>query len=127
MSKHKKVKEEVEEVVYNKLSDQELAEFNLVMEKYRIHKTLSDGEKITYCKWENWLVDQGAMGSGKGMYQGQYYITNVTKYEELRNKIDQWLSWRGRREYGKKMGDQQLDKIGDQMADSMRVRSDVDN
>ena len=41
------------------MSDEELAEFNLSLQKYKVTKTLSSGEEITFIEWERWLVDQG--------------------------------------------------------------------
>lgn len=119
----KKKIEEREPVYYKVYTDEELATFNLSLEKYRIHKTLSTGEKISYIKWENWLLSEGAYAQGKRGYEGQYHINDVEKYRELRDKLDQWDQWRTRRDFGKK----QREVGSEVVVEKMTIQGGVDN
>ncbi len=122
----KKKVEEKEPVYYKVYSDEELSQFNSYLEKYRVTKTLSTGDEVSYIKWEKWLVDEGAYCMGQGGYSHQFYIENVHLYRELRDKLDQWSRWSFRKDFGRKMADRQLDVEAEKVAESMVVDG-VDN
>ena len=101
-------KEKVFKKIIPVYSNIELRELEKELEKYRIHKTLSTGEEITYCDTTKYLIKEGAMIN-------ENMIRDRIKYEELREKLDQLNNLQRKTDYAKRM------KV-EQLAENMEIR-----
>jgi hypothetical protein len=103
MSKFKEKEKKVYRKEYPIYSNQELRELEKDLEKYRITKTLSNGEVISYCDTVQYLVAEGAM-------RDERTVRDIPKYEELQDKLGQLNNLQKKTEYAKKMEVEQLAK-----------------
>ena len=105
----KKEKTNISKKVY---SDQELFSFDQVLENFRITKTLSTGEIISYVKYEDYLLKERFTVEQKG-YRPAIVCNGPgdTRYSDEMDKIRQWIAWKSKKQYGKKMADLELDKL----------------
>lgn len=96
-------------------SKEELKELENELENYKITKTLSSGEIITFYDDDSYLKDNGALSIIGDVfvtgYETRYNIKGEpyswcdypTKYEVLRDKIEKLYKLQGKREYAVKM------------------------
>ena len=103
------------------------------LEKYRITKTLSNGEVISYCDEHMYLVDQGALSrtgavvvtgyETKYNSKGEPYssIDYPTKYLILQDKLEKYGKWKDKKEYVEKINRKSLDEQTVQLANETRI------
>ena len=98
-------------------TDQEMQELDKELEPYReyvdkkVFNRVIKGNVLTIKGEKKWLEDKGAIRMRKNE------MTVLSNFDEYSAKLDCYYSWKGRKEYGKKMELERLDKV----ADSMRV------
>ena len=101
MSKFQKTEKKVFKKEYPVYSNQELRELEKDLEKYRVNKTLSNGEKISYCDTVLFMIAEGGMSDPNT-------VRDITKYQLLQDKLEQLGRLAHRTEYAKKMEVEQL-------------------
>lgn len=97
-----------------KYTDAELRAFGQELEPYRISKTLSTGEQVSYVSITDYLKAQKAISPEGAIYikaidyttadgkENWKYDSHSNKYRVIMNKYRQWLDYIGRVEYAKK-------------------------
>lgn len=141
-----KKQQQEKKIVYQKdwYDDQEMADFDRELDSFKedVEVTWDKsriGQKVRVLTKEGelkWLESVGAIKrtnkdveiSRGGTHvefpsEGGYIVHSYNiKYRECVDKLLAWLDWKGRKEYGKKMELEQLDKL----AQSMDVNHDSD-
>jgi hypothetical protein len=112
-------------------TDVELREFGKELEPFRIKRTTSKGEELSYIDQNAYLESLGLMKKRKGYGYAimintrsagydehkknkvgeEYTVIGDQPYVRERDKLDQWINWRGRMCQGYKMADLQLEEL----------------
>lgn len=112
------MKTELDEFVYPRFEDSQLREFKDYLEKFRITKTLSNGEECTYIDELQWLIKEGAIGKKGGIILG---TDRPNKYQLCMDKIKQLNNYYKRKAYGKRMAIEEDRRARESLAESFMV------
>jgi hypothetical protein len=138
MSKFNKEKEKKEAYEFPEYTVVDFMELEKELEKYRITKTLNNGEVISYCDDQMYLMDQGALSrtgavvvtgfETKFNSKGEPYtfIDYPTKYAILQDKLEKFSYWKGRKEKTEKANKKSLDQQSAGLANEMKVDFGID-
>ena len=92
-------------------SEFELAAFDRELEQYRIETTLRNGQKGRVVDTKAFLVAKGAITPEgalviENLKRGEAggYDCSPIRYEALQDKLDQWMKWKARNDFGKSKG-----------------------
>lgn len=108
------------------LSDFDCEELNQqIEEKYMVGRNLSTGTQVRIFDERQYMIDQGGWNDAgeviiKGLKilpDGSYDCKPIA-FELITDKLEQWRRWKGRKEYGKKRRDEELETASQQLANS---------
>lgn len=108
--------------IFPVFSPAELQVFDRELEPYWFDKALSTGETVRLVDFDRFLEDKRALrGGAVVMGQGE------PLYALLWEKIEQWRRWRGRIEYGRRRGDQDLESMALALKNDFEVEPYVED
>lgn len=104
--------------------DWELKEFDGEIEKFRITRNTDEWGTVSFFDKKSWFISQGAMTKDGAIIikniekkfpprakKDEYYFDcDPISFEYLDNKLDQYLEWKGKKEYAQKMKLKQLEE-----------------
>lgn len=111
----KKFKESEERIEHNfqVFDDNELSRFNEDLQRFRVDKVLTSGERVSYIKYEDWLIEEKATNKDGAVIveprENGYQWPS--RYIICMDKIRQWYCWQERKSYGEQKRLEHLDEL----------------
>lgn len=137
MSKIQQLLNKKEKYEFPEYSKEELKELEKELENYKITKNIKGKDYIFYND-ESYLKDIGALNRNGDVviinYQTRYnskgepyaWCDYPTKYELIREKIEQLYKLIGKREYAQKINDKELDKELLSLVDTIGIQNETE-
>ncbi len=87
----------------------QLQEMDREMQKYLVTKNIDFPSRrtVTFYNYEQWFKDNGGLSKDGAVV---YKENEPILYTELNNKLNQWQSWKGKKEFAIKKSAEELEK-----------------